>query len=170
MSFNFMAAVTVYSDYGDQENKLCHFSIFPLFAIVVQSPSCVQLFPTPWTASCLASLSLTISQSFCPGSCPLHWWCHPAIKSSVALFSFCCQSFPASVFFSGELAIHIRWPKYWSFSFSPSNEFSELSSLKIHWFDLLAGQGTLMSLLQHHSSKSSILGHLAFFMAQFSWW
>ena len=70
--------------------------------------------------------------------------------------------------FSNELVLHIRWPKYWSLSFSisPSNEYSGLISFRIDWFDLLAVQGTLKSLLQHHSLKVSILGHLAFFMVQ----
>ena len=78
--------------------------------------------------------------------------------------------FPSIKVFSNKLALCIRWPKYWSFSLSvsPSNKYSWLISFKIDWFDPLAVQGALMSLLQHHSSKSSILGHLAFFMAQFS--
>ena len=88
--------------------------------------------------------------------------CHP--------FSFCLQSFPASGFFSNELALYIRWPKYWNFSFSknPSNEYAGLSSFRIDWFDLPAVQGTLKSLLQHHNSKSSILWPSAFFMVQLS--
>ena len=77
---------------------------------------------------------------------------------------------PSIRVFSNELALHVRWPKYWSFSFSicPSNEYSGLISLKIDWFDLLAVQGTLKSLLQHHSSKASILYRSGFFMAQSS--
>ena len=88
--------------------------------------------------------------------------CHP--------FSFCLQSFPASGFFSNELALYIRWPKCWNFSFSknPSNEYAGLSSFRIDWFDLPAVQGTLKSLLQHHNSKSSILWPSAFFMVQLS--
>ena len=72
--------------------------------------------------------------------------------------------------FSNEMALHIRWPKYWSFScsISPSNKYSELISFRIDWFDLLAVQGTCKSFLQHHSSKASILQHSAFFVAQFS--
>ena len=104
----------------------------------------------------------------CPSSCSLHWWCHPAILSSDALFSFCPQSFPASGLFQ-QVVFCIRWPKYWSFSFSlcPSNEYSGLISLKIDWFDLLAVQGTFRSLLQHCSSKASkILWRSAFFMVQ----
>ena len=78
--------------------------------------------------------------------------------------------FPSIRVFSNESALHIRWPKYWSFSFriSPSNEYSRLISLRIDWFDLLAAQGTLKSLFQHHSSKASILQHSAFFMVQLS--
>ena len=78
--------------------------------------------------------------------------------------------FPSIMVFSKELVLHIRWPKYWSFSFnlSPSNEYSGLISFKIDWLDLLAVQGTLKSLLQHHSSKASILRHSAFFIVQFS--
>ena len=91
------------------------------------------------------------------------------ISSSVVPFSSCLQSFPASVF-SNESVFRIRWPKYWSFSFriSPSNEYSGLISLRIDWFDLLAVQGTLKSLLQHHLSKASILQCSAFLMVQLS--
>ena len=94
------------------------------------------------------------SPEVCPSSCPLHQWYHPAVSSSDAAFSFLPQSFPASVT-SSELAIHIRWPKYWNFSFSisPYSEYSGLISLKINWFDLLAVQRTLRSLLQPHSGE-----------------
>ena len=100
---------------------------------------------------------------------PSSRWCHPAISSSVVLFSSCPQSLPASVF-SNESALHMRWPKYWSFSFSiiPSNEHPGLISFRMDWLDLLAVQGTLKSLLQHHSSKASILRHSAFFIVQLS--
>ena len=103
-------------------------------------------------------------------SCPLSQWCHPAISSSVASFSFCLQSFPASESFPISLARHIRWPKYWSFSFSirPSNEYSELISCRIDWFDLLAVQRTLKNLLHHHNSNVPILWGSAFFMVQLS--
>ena len=89
-------------------------------------------------------------------SCPLSRWCHPAISSSVIPFSSCPQSFPALLEKSSELALHVRWPNYWDFSFSisPSNEYSGLISFKIEWFDLLAAQETLKSLLQHYSSKA----------------
>ena len=76
--------------------------------------------------------------------------------------------FPRISIFSNKLALHIRWPKYWSFSISPSNEYSVLISFRMDWMDLLAVQGTLKSFLQHHSSKASILWHSAFFMVQLS--
>ena len=102
-------------------------------------------------------------------SCPSSRWCHPAISSSVVPFSSCPQSFPASGSFP-ESVLHIRWPKYWSFSFSisPSSEYSGLISFRMDWLDLLAVQGTPKSLLQHHSSKASILRCSAFFIAQLS--
>ena len=106
----------------------------------------------------------------CSNSCPLSQWCHPTISSSAVPFTSCLQSFPASGFFFDESVLPIRWPKYWSFSFSisPSNEYSELISFRMDWFDLLVVQGTLNSLLQHHGSKASVLQYSAFFMVQFS--
>ena len=102
-------------------------------------------------------------------SCALSRWCHPTISSSVIPFSSCLQSFPASRSFSMS-QLFIRWPKYWSFSFSisPSNEYSGLISFRMDWLDLLAVQGTLKSLLQHHSSKASVLWCSAFFIIQLS--
>ena len=101
-------------------------------------------------------------------SCPLSQWCHPTIWSSVVPFSH-LQSFPASGSFEW-VSLLIRWPKYWSFSFniSPSNEHSGLISFRMDWLDLLAVQGTLKSLLQHHSSKASSLWCSAFFIVQLS--
>ena len=99
--------------------------------------------------------------------CPLSQRCLPAISSSVTLFFSCPQSFPASVF-SDELDLRIKWPKYWSFSISPSNEYSGLISFRIHCFYLLAVQGTFKNLLQCHSSKASIPQYSAFFMVQLS--
>ena len=94
-------------------------------------------------------------------SCLLSQWCHPIISSSVPLFSSCLNLslFPSIKVFSSELALRIKWPKYWSRSFniSPFNEYSGLISFRMDWFDLLAVQGTLKSLLRHHSSKASIL-------------
>ena len=102
--------------------------------------------------------------------CPLSWWCHPTISSHVIPFNSCLQSFPASGVFSNESALHIRWSKIWSFSFniSPSNEHLGLISFRMDWLDLLAVQRTLKSLLQHHSSKASILWCSAFFIVQLS--
>ena len=99
----------------------------------------------------------------------VHWWCHPTVSFSVVPFSSCLQPFPTSGSFPVSI-LCIRWPKYWSFSFSssPSNEYSRLFSLGIDWFDLLAVQGTLKSLLQHHSLTASILWHSVFFMVQLS--
>ena len=105
-----------------------------------------------------------------PNSCPLSQWCHPAISSFVIPFSSCLQSFPPSGFFSNESALCIRWPKYWSFSFSisPSNEYSGLISFRMDWWGLLAVQVTLKCHLQHHSSKASIHEHSAYFIIQLS--
>ena len=99
-------------------------------------------------------------------SCPLTQWRHPNISSSVISFSSCLQPFPASWFFSNESALCIRWPTYWNFSFSisPSNEYSWLISFRMDWFDLLAVQGTLKSFLQHHCAKTSVLWCSAFFV------
>ena len=93
-------------------------------------------------------------------SCPSSWWCHPSISSSVVVPSSSC---PQSLQASGSFPV--RWPKYWSFSFSisPSKEHQGLISFRMDWLDLLAVQGTLKSLLQHHSSKASILLHSALF-------
>ena len=99
-----------------------------------------------------------------PNSCPLSWWCHPIISSSAS------PSLPA-LNLSQNQGLCIRWPKYWSFSFniSPSNEHPGLISLRMDWLDLLAVQGTLKNLLQHHSSKASILLCSAFFIVQLSY-
>ena len=105
--------------------------------------------------------------------CPSSWRCHPIISTSV--IPCCPPLLPPSIFpsiriFSNESALHTRWPKYWNLSYSncPPNEYSGLISLKTDWFDLLAVQGTLKSLLQHHSSKASILRRSAFFIVQLS--
>ena len=114
-----------------------------------------------------ATLPCPPSLGVCSNSCPLSRWCHPTVLPSVIPFSSCPQFFPASGSFP-MLGLHIRWPKYWSFSISPSSEYSRLISFRIDWFDLLAVQGTLKSFLQHHSSKESILWHSAFFIVQIS--
>ena len=138
----------------------------PLF-VLIQSPSCIQLFMTPWTEAHQASLSFAISQSF------LRFMYIESMMPSnyrVSLAPFSSSVSPSIRFFSSELALHIRWPKYWRFSFSisPSNEYSGLVSFRIDWFDLLAVQGTLKSLLQPHGLKASILWCSAFFMVQLS--
>ena len=104
----------------------------------------------------------------CSNSCPSNWWSHPNISTSVVPFSH-LQIFPSIRVFSNE-SVRIRWPKFWSFSFSisSSNEYSGLISFRTDWFDLLAVQGTLKSLLQHHSSKASILRCSAFLIVQLS--
>ena len=123
----------------------------------VQSLSRVQLFATPWTAACQASLSITSSQSLLK-LMPIELvmpsnhliLCRPLL--------FLPSIFPSIRVFSNELALLIRWPKYWSFSFSiiPSNEYSGLSSFRMDWLDLLAAQGTLRHLLQHHSFNTTV--------------
>ena len=101
----------------------------------------------------------------CSNSGPSNWWCPPTFSSSVVPFFSFLQIFPSIRIFSNESVLHIRWPKCWSFSFiiSPSNEYSGLISFRMDWLDLLAVQGILKSLLQHHSSKASILWCSAFF-------
>jgi len=135
----------------------------------VQSLSCVQFFVTPCTAACQDSLSITTSwsllklmstESVMPSNNLI--LCHPIL--------FLPSIFPSIRVHSHESILHIRWPKYWSFSFSISlsNEYSGLISFRIDWLDLLAVQGTLKSLIQHHSSKASVLWCLAFFIVQLS--
>ena len=141
-----------------------------LFAFVaIQLLSCVWLFATPWTTARQAFLSLTISHSLLK---------HISIESVMPSnhLILCCpllllpSIFPSIRVFSNKSVLHIRWPKYWSFNFSisPSNEYSGLISFRIDLFDLLAVQGTLKSLLQHHSSKASILRCSAFFIVKLS--
>ena len=126
-------------------------------------------FLTPWTAACQASPSVTNSQSL------LKLMSIESVMPSNHLILCRPLLLPLSIFpsirvFSNESALHIRWPKYWNFSFniSPSNEYSQLISFRIDWLDLLAVQGTLKSLLQHHSPKASILQRSAFFIVQLS--
>ena len=119
---------------------------------------------TPWTAACQASLACTISGSF------LKLMSIDSVMPSNRLILYRPLLLLPSIFlsirvFSNESALHIRWPKYWSFSISPSNEYSGLSFFRINWFDL---QGTLKSLPQHHSSKASISWCSTFFMVQLS--
>ena len=143
---------------------------FPLFLFhgSVQLLSLVQLFVTPWTAASQASLSITNSRNL------LRFRSIESVMSSNHLI-FChpllllTSIFPSIRVFSSESVLHIRWPKYWSFSFSisPSNEYSGLISFRMDWLDLLAVQDTLKSLLQHHSSKASILGTLLFLLSNY---
>ena len=135
----------------------------------VQWLSRVRLFATPWTAACQASLSITNSQSL------LKLMSIQLVMPSNHLILCRPLLLPPSIFpsiriFSSESVLHIRWPKYWSFSFSisPSNEYSRLISFRMDWLDLFAVQGTLKSLFQHHSLKASIPWCSAFFMVQLS--
>ena len=142
--------------------------IFFLFLFSsVQSLTCVQHFATPWTAACQASLSFTTSRSL------VKLMSITLVMPSNHLFLCCPLLLLPSIFlsirvFSNEQAFHIRWPKYWSFSCSNShsNEYSELISFRIDWFELLAVQVTFKSLLQYHNLKTSILQRSAFFMVQ----
>ena len=144
--------------------------VFPLFWISsVQSLSHVRLIVTPWNVACQASLSITNSWSL------LKLTSFASVMPSNHLILCCPLLLPPSIFpsiriFSSESALRIRWPKYWSFSFSmsPSDEHSGLISFRMDWFDLLTVQGALKSLLQHHSSKALILRRSAFFMVQLS--
>ena len=128
------------------------------FVIVVHLLSHIQLFAIPWVTACQASLSITNSQRL------LKLMSIESVMSSNHLI-FCRplllppSTFPTIRVFSNESVLHIRWAKYWSFSFSisPSNEYSGLISFRINWLDLLAVQGTLKSLFQHHRLKASIL-------------
>ena len=150
----------------------CFCSLFvPVVQVLssVQSLSRVRLFVTPWTATYQASLYITNSWSL-PKLMPIE-----SVMASYHLILCHPLLLPPSIFasirgFSRESFLHIRWPKYWSFSFSinPSDEHSGLISSRMEWLDLFAIQGTLKSLLQHHSSKASILRHSAFFTVQLS--
>ena len=154
--------------YHNHGEYLCHPPNFPP-ASVFQSLSCVWLFAIPWIAAHQASLSITNSwsllklmsiESVMPSNHLV--FCRPLLLLP--------SVFPRFRVFSNESAFHIKWPKYWSFSFSIScsNEYSGLISFRMDWLDLLAVQRTLKPLLQHHSSKASILQHPAFFKVQLS--
>ena len=150
---------------ANKHMKRCSTSLVIQFSSV-QSLSHVRLFAIPWTAASQASLSITnfwsllklmSIKSVMPSK-------HLILRRSLLLTS---SIFPSIRVFSSESVLHIRWPKFWSFSFSihPSNEYSGLISFRIDWLDLLAVQGTLKSLLQHHSSKASVPWHSAFFIS-----
>ena len=147
-------------------SRLCYLCLPIIQFSSVQSFSRVWLLATPWTTARPPCPSPT------PGvysnSCPLSQWCHPTISSWCPLLLL-PWIFPSIRVFLNESALCIRWPKYWSFNFNMSlfNEYSGLISFRMDWLDLLAVQGTLKSLLQHHSSKASILQCSAFFIVQF---
>ena len=159
--------------YGFNGCPSISFSLFPFIAYFLRC-CCSIAKSCPTLCNCMDHST--------PGSSVLHYlpelarihvhWvpCYLSISSSVTPFTFCLQSFPASGSFPIESALPIRWPKYWSFSFSisPSNEYSGLISFRMDWLDLLAVQGTLKILLQNHNSKASILQNSAFFMVQLS--
>ena len=143
-----------------------HLTLVRMFSSVAQS------CPTLCNPMDCSTPSLPVHhqlQGVYSNSCPLSWWCHPTISSSAVPFSSCPQSFPALGSFQMS-QLHIKWPKYWSFSFniSHSNEHPGLMCFRMDWLDLLAVQGTLKSLLQHHSSKALILWCSAFFIVQLS--
>ena len=129
----------------------------------------VQLFATPWTAACQASLSFTISRSLLKLMCIESGMLSNHLILCGSLF-FLPSIFPSISVSCNESGLRIRWPKYWSFSFSIilSNKYSKFISFRINWFDLFTVQGTLNSLLQHHSSKAPILRCSTFFMVQLS--
>ena len=135
--------------------------------VVVQLLSHIQFFATLRTAACQASLSFTISQSLLKlmSTEPVMPSNHLILSDPLLLWT---SIFPSIKVFSNELSLHIRWSKYWSFSISPSSEYSGLIFFRMDWLDLLAVQGTLKSLLQHHNSKASILQCSVFLMVHLS--
>ena len=147
-------SLTLQTGKSISSKRKCYVCVY----ISVQSLSCVRLFATPWTAACQASLSITNSWSLLK-----LMFIDSVIPSNHLIL--CCPPFlllpifPNFRVFSNESVLRTSWPKYWSFSFSisPSNEYSGLISFRMDWLDLLAVQGTLKSLLQHHSSKASNL-------------
>ena len=153
-----------------REGKVIYMCVYVyILSCVFCSLSHVRLFVTPWTAAYQASLSITYSQSLfklmsITSVMPSN---HLILCHALVLLP---SIFPSIRIFSNESVLRIRWPKYWSFSFSiwPSNEYLGLISFRMDWLDLLAVQGTLKSLLQHHSSKASILPHSAFLIVQLS--
>ena len=153
---------------GEGQSQLHNQNTFFPLALLRLLFSCpvVSDSETSWTAAHQAFLSISISQSLLKllsiESTMLSkhlFLCRPLLLPSI---------FPSIRVFTNESALHIRWPEHWSFSISPSNEYSGLISFKIDWLDLLPVQGTLKSLLQHHSSKASVLWHTTFFIGQLS--
>ena len=152
------------------KEKGMHFYLASLKSLVSKCPFsghpvCLTLQPHQWQH---ARLFCPSSPNVCSNSFLLSCWCPPIISSSVIPFSSCLHSFQHQDLFQWVGPSH-QMAKYWSFSISPSSEYSGLISCRIDWFDLLAVQGTLKSLLQHHSLKASILWHSAFFMVQLSY-
>ena len=139
-----------------------HIPCLALLFLLLFSRKVTSDFMTPWTAACQASLSFTISQNLLK-LIRLMLFNHLILCYLLLLLP---SIFSSIRVFSSVSALHIRWPKYWSFSISPSNEYSGVISFRIDWFDLLAVQGTLKILLHHYNSKASILQHPAFFMVQ----
>ena len=142
-----------------------------LSSVSVQLLSHIRLFATPWTAAHRPPCPSPTPRVY-PNSCPLSRWCcqpsnHLILCHPLLLLPLICSK---SRVFSKKLVLSIGWPKYYSFSFSisPSNEYSKLISFRIHWLDLLAVQGILKSILQHHSSRASIFQRSAFFIVQLS--
>ena len=173
MSVLWKSSVSLPSGYQKQiieENKKLFSDLVTYYTRIVQfNRSVISDSATPWTAARQASLSITNTwsllklmpiESMMPSN-------HLILCPPLLLLP---SIFPSIRAFSNESVLHIRWPKYWSFSFSisVSNEYSRLSSFMMDWLDLLAVQGTLKSLLQHHSSKASIFGGSAFFIIQLS--
>ena len=163
----------IYSKLGKEYVKAvyCHpaYLTYTQIFAVVQLPSSVQLFATPWTTACQTFLFLAISWSL-----PKFMSIELVMRSNNLILChsliLLLSNFPSFRVFSSESALCIQWPKYWSFRFSisPSKEYSGLISSKIDWFDLLVSQRTLKSLLQHHRSKAPILWCSAFFIVQLS--
>ena len=166
--------------------RVAYDSAIPLLSIypnktIIQKDTCILMlssvqFRQSVVSNSLRPHGLQHARPPCPSltprvysnSHPLSWWCHPTISSSFVLLLLLPLIFPSIRVFSNESVLHIRWPKYWSFSFSisPSNEYTGLISFRMDWFDLLPVQGTLKSLLQHHSSKASILWCSALLIVQ----
>ena len=144
---NYLDTMTVASRYNAKEVK--SLSVFDsLWPHELQHARLLCSSPTPGAFS---------------NSYPSSQWCHKIISSSVTPFSSCLQSFPGSESFPMRPILHIRWPNYWSFTIHPSNEYSGMISFRMDWLDLFAVQWTLKSLLQHHSSKASVLQRSFFF-------
>ena len=156
------------NSFGGQGDYNCPWEL-KAFCCCCSVLNCVQLFVTPWIAARQASLSFTIFQSLLKlMSIELVMPSNHLILSHPLLLL--PSIVPSIRVFSNELALHMRWPDYWCFSFSisPSNEYSGLISFWINWFDLLAVQGTLRSLIHYHNLKVLVLWHSSFFMVQFS--